>query len=376
MKIRILFAIDHFHDVGGTETHLAQLVRYLPRDVFECSVVAFDLGTLALVDDMRASGVPVHHVPVGRIYTPNAVRRAVELAGIIRRARADIVQTFHQTSDTFAALVAKLCGVKHLVSSKRDTGAFRRPIHVFLNRRLKGLFDRVIVVADAVAEAMVAAEGLDRSRIVRIYNGVDAQAFAPPGAKEAAAARTRLGFEDSDFVIGMVAEFRPEKDYETFLECAVKAMAVIPSLKVLAIGGGPLLQHFRGLYDVERLRGRVVFTGAVDDVSRYLWAMDVGCLIPRRNEGFSNAVLEKMAVGLPMIVTDVGGNPEAVIDGENGFVIPPANAEAFCAALVRLHADRRARLDMGRKSRRLVEDRYSLREMCRKHEALYRSLVG
>ena len=153
-------------------------------------------------------------------------------------------------------------------------------------------------------------------------------------------------------------------------------MAAIPSLKVLAIGGGPLLEHFRGLYDVERFRGRIVFTGAVDDVAQYLRAMDVGCMIPGRNEGFSNAVLEKMAVGLPMIVTDVGGNAEAVVDGENGFVIPPANAEAFCAALVRLHADRRARLDMGRKSRQLVEERFRLQEMCSKHESLYRSLVA
>lgn len=376
MKIRILFAIDHFHAVGGTEKHLAQLVQLLPRDTFECSVVAFDLGTVALIDDMRAAGIPVHHVPVRRIYTPNALRRAVQLAGIIRRGRIDIVQTFHQTSDTFAALVAKLCGVRHIVSSKRDTGALRRPIHVFLNRRLKSLFDRIIVVADAVADAMVAADGLDRSRIVRIYNGVDTARFAPPSAPEAAAARRRLGFEDPDFVVGMVAAFRPEKDYGTFLEGAVKAMSAIPSLKVLAIGGGPLLGHFRRLYDVERLRSRITFTGAVGDVTRYLKAMDVGCLIPATNEGFSNAVVEKMAMGLPLIVTDVGGNAEAVIDGENGIVIPPANADAFCAALARLHADRGARLAMGRKSRQLVEERYSLREMCRKHELLYKSLVA
>jgi glycosyltransferase involved in cell wall biosynthesis len=266
--------------------------------------------------------------------------------------------------------------VKHLVSSKRDTGALRRPIHLFLNRRLRGLFDRIIVVADAVAEAVAAAERLDRSRIVRIYNGVDAETFAPPGTLQAQAARKRLGFEDSDFVIGMVAAFRPEKDYGTFFAGATQAMAAIPSLKVLAIGGGPLLEHFRALYDVERFRSRIVFTGAVDDVAQYLKAMDVGCLVPDGNEGFSNAVLEKMAMGLPMIVTDVGGNAEAVIDGENGVVIPPANADAFRAALVRLHSDRPGRLAMGTKSRQLVEERYSLREMCRKHEMLYQSLVA
>jgi glycosyltransferase involved in cell wall biosynthesis len=86
-------------------------------------------------------------------------------------------------------------------------------------------------------------------------------------------------------------------------------------------------------------------------------------------------VLEKMAMGLPMIVTDVGGNAEAVIDGENGIVIPPADADAFCAALIGLHADAQRRLAMGRRSRQLVEERYSLQDMCRNHEMLYRSLM-
>ena len=375
-KINILFAIDYFHRTGGTEKHLAQLVRLLSRDTFKCSVVVFDLGANALIDGMRAAGVPVRHVPVQRIYTPNALRRATELAGIIKRDNVDIVQTFHQTSDTFAAIVAKLSGVKCIISSKRDTGQLKRPVHIFLNRRLKFLFDRTIVVADAVGEAVVATEHIDRSRITRIYNGVDTVEFSPPNTREAAAARSRLRFGDGDFVVGMVAGFRPEKNYDIFFQGAVKAMTVIPSLKVLAVGGGPLLERFRALYDIEGLRSRIVFTGETEDVAQYLKAMDVGCLIPGKNEGFSNAVLEKMATGLPMIVTEVGGNAEAVIDGENGIVIPPADCEAFRAALVRMHSDPTARLAMGRRSRELVEQRYSLQDMCRKHEALYLALCA
>jgi glycosyltransferase involved in cell wall biosynthesis len=374
-KINILFAIDYFHRTGGTEKHLAQLVRLLSRDTFKCSVVVFDLGPNALIDGMRAAGVPVFHVPVQRIYTPNAMRRAIELARIIRRGKIDIVQTFHQTSDTFGAIVARLSGVNCIISSKRDTGQLKRPIHVFLNRLLRFLFDRVIVVADAVGEAVMATEWIDRSRIVRIYNGVDATEFSPPSASEAAAARRRLGFDDTDFVVGMVAGFRPEKNYDIFFEGAVRALSTLPSLRVLAVGGGPLLQDFRALYDIERFRSKIVFAGDVKDVAPYLRAMDVACLIPGKNEGFSNAVLEEMAAGLPMIVTGVGGNAEAVIDGENGVVIPPSDAAAFHAALVRMHSDSAARIAMGRRSRQLVEERYSLQDMGRKHESLYLSLL-
>lgn len=374
-KINILFAIDYFHRTGGTEKHLTQLVQLLSRDRFTCSVVVFDLGANALIDDVRASGVQVHHIPVRQIYTPNALRQAIKLARIIKRDEIDIVQTFHQTSDTFAAIVARLSGVKHIISSKRDTGQLKRPLHVFLNRRLKGLFARTIVVADAVGDAVVAAEGISRSRITRIYNGVDAVKFSPPTVSEAAVARKNLGFGSDDFVVGMVAVFRPEKNYNIFFDSASKVMAAIPSLRLLAVGGGPLFEHFRAIYDVERFRSRIVFIGETRDVTQYLKAMDVGCLIPGANEGFSNAVLEKMATGLPIIVSDVGGNAEAVIHGENGIVIPPNDAEAFGAALVRMHMDSAARLAMGSRSRRLVEERYSLQGMCRNHEKLYLSLL-
>ncbi len=97
-------------------------------------------------------------------------------------------------------------------------------------------------------------------------------------------------------------------------------------------------------------------------------------MIPGSNEGFSNAVLEKMATGLPLVVTDVGGNAEAVSDGCNGLVIPPRDASALANALVALHASDAMRRAMGRESRRLAEEQFSLERMWRAHIELYRSL--
>ena len=101
--IEILFLIDYFHRTGGTEKHLAQLIRGLPSPEFRATVVAFDLGTNPLLDELRAAGVPVIHLPVGREYVPNALRQAWRLARLMRRHRYDIVQTFHQKADTFGA---------------------------------------------------------------------------------------------------------------------------------------------------------------------------------------------------------------------------------------------------------------------------------
>ena len=372
-KLSVLYIIDYFRGTGGTETHLARLIAGLPRDRFHCSIVAFDLGENVLLDALRAEGVEVIHLPLAREYVPNAVLQAQRLASLVRRNRYDIVQTFHQKADTFGALIAWLSGANHLVSSKRDTGDLRKPLHVFLNRRLRYLFDAFIMVADAVSVAVVANDHLPRSRVRTIYNGVDVARFVVPSSTQKEEARKRLGFAGQDFVVGMVAAFRAEKNHDVFFDALSRTAAEVPSLKVVVVGGGPLLGEFRERAAATGLGARTVFTGEIADVLPCLWSMDVGCLTPGRNEGFSNAVIEQMAVGLPMVVTNVGGNAEAVADGENGFVVP-LDAQALSEALMALHRDSMRAAAMGRASRQRVVERFSLERMCADHAALYVSL--
>jgi glycosyltransferase involved in cell wall biosynthesis len=375
-RIEILYVIDYFHRTGGTETHLVQLITGLPTDRFRCSLVAFDLGANRLLDELRASGISVIHLPVAREYVPNAAIQAWRLAKLIRRNRCDIVQTFHQKADTYGALIARLSGAKHLVSSKRDTGALRTPWHVFLNRCLKFLFDAFIAVADGVRDAVVLNDHLPPARVITIYNGVDISRFAVPLAPQRLAARSRLGFAPDDFVVGMVAGFRAEKNHEIFFDGLLQALPSIESLKVLAVGAGPLLAQFRERIARTPLCTRTVFTGDVADVLPCLWAMDVGCLTPGSNEGFSNAVIEQMAVGLPVIVSDVGGNSEAVIDGINGWIIPPLDATALCGALLAVHGDRARAAAMGRASHARAAERFSVQRMCAEHAKLYLALCA
>jgi glycosyltransferase involved in cell wall biosynthesis len=374
---RILFIIDWFHRTGGTEKHLAQLVAGLKAWAFDSTVVVFDRGENPLLEGMVSAGVPVIHLPVGREYVPNALLQAWRLSRLIRRQRYDIVQTYHQKADTYGALIARATGVRHLVSSKRDTGQLRKPLHIFLNRRLSGLFEAIIMAADGVRAAVTARDRLagDR-RIVTIYNGVDTAQFRPPLAAERAAARARLGFADADFVVGMIAGLRPEKNHDVLLEALAPLASELPNLRVLLVGGGALLEHYRAQVAQGPLRAATVFTGDVPQVRDYAWAMDVGCLTPGSNEGFSNAVIEQMATGLPMIVTDVGGNAEAVIAGESGYVIRPGASLELTQALRRLCQDAALRAAMGRAARARVEACFSLEQMCARHAQLYRSLLG
>ena len=375
-RIEILYIIDYFHRTGGTEKYLAQLIAGLPADQFRCSVVAFDIGVNPLLDGLRTRGVPIISLPVGREYVPRAALQAWRLARLIRAKRYDIVQTMHQKADSYGAVIAWLAGCRHLVCSKRDTGALRKPWHFFVNRRLRSLFEACIVVADAVRAAVLANDRIAPDRIVTIYNGVDTTRFSPPDAGQRASARARLGFGAEDFVVGMVAGFRPEKNHDTFFAGVQRALPNIAPLKVLAVGAGPTLARWREQIAGTELSSRTVFTGDVADVVSCLWAMDVGCLTPGSNEGFSNAVIEQMAVGLPMIATAVGGNEEALQNGESGHIIAPGDEVALARTLTSLYVEPLRRGAMGRAARRRVEEKFSLAHMCTAHALLYRSLCG
>ncbi len=374
-KINILFIIDQIWHAGGTETHLARLVKHLNKERFKSYIVTFDTRALSLIKQIEESGTPVIHIPVGRYYTWNAFKKGVVLSRMIKRNQIDIVQTYHFKSDTYGALIARLSGVKRLVSSKRDTGDLKAPFHFLLNRLVNPLVKGIIVVADAVGQVVSENEKLPSKKLTTIYNGVDLKKFQPPGKEESLKCKKKLGLEGSDFIIGTVAWFRPEKNYAIFFEAVETLSRIIPNLKVVALGDGPLLNTFKELSEIKGFSKFTLFPGGVDDVRPYLNAMDVACLVPGENEGFSNSVLEKMATGLPLVVTDIGGNSEAVVNGYNGIVIPPNDSRALAEAIVDLYNHPEKRKAMGANSRKRVEELFSIEKMVQQYEAYYEKIM-
>jgi len=374
-KINILYIIDHFHMAGGTETHLAYLVKNLNKKKFNSMVVVFDFKENSLAKEIQESGTPVIHVPVLRYYTFNALIKAFVLSRLIKKYKIDLVQTFHFKSDFYGALIAKLSGVEHIISSKRDTGAFKSKWHFFLNRRVKKLFQGVIAVSDAVVDEVARTEYIPRHKITTIYNGVNIYKFAEPDEHDRVKVRESLGLNKSDFIVGTVAWFRPEKNYDVFFEAIEKVSKSIKELKAVVVGGGQQLEYYKEYIKNIGLSDQVLFSGPTDDVVRYLKTLDVACLVPK-NEGFSNSILEKMAMGLPLIVTDVGGNAEAVIDGFNGLVIPPDNSDALSTAIMDLYQHPEKRKTMGQQSRQRVEEHFTIAQMIQQHEAYYLSIIN
>ncbi len=377
-KIKILYIIDYLYgwSGGGTETHLSYLTHLLDKKKYECRIIAFDTGETPLTKKIKENGIEIIHIPVGKYYTPHALRQAFKICRLIKKSEIDFVQTFHFKSDTYGALIAKMSSARKIVSSKRDVGDRKSKWHFWLNRLISRYIDGFIVVADTVGDVVRKKEKVPGYKIRTIYNGVDIDKFVPPSVDEYSLARRYLGISGDDFVVGMVAVFRPEKNHDILFKAIENVSKSIDRIKLINVGGGPLMEHYKEYCKKNGLIGKVIFTGPTSDVKQYLAAFDVACLVPGSNEGFSNSVLEKMAMGLPLIVTDVGGNAEAVRDGYNGLVIPPRDADALAVALVEMNRDPEKRKQMGKNSRLRAEQEFSVGKMIKNHEEYYEFLMG
>jgi glycosyltransferase involved in cell wall biosynthesis len=371
--IHILFVIDFWGNPGGTERHLWYLATHLDRR-FKCSVVIFDYSPNALVDKVKAAGVEILHLPIGRFLTFDAMRKARTLRAFIESRGVDIVQTFHYKSDIYGAVVARSAGVRRIVASKRDAADYKGAFRFFLHKLVRPITRQYIAVSQVVADVVHKKEGVPSEKITVIHNGVDLDNYHSPDPAARARAKESLGFAATDLVIGMSAWFRPEKDHQLLIDAFLEFSAQAPNARLVFVGNGPLYPEYRERLAAQGLADRIKLVGAVDDVRPYLHAFDVACLVPRINEGFSNSVLEKMASALPVIVTDVGGNREAVAEGETGFVIAPGDRAALVECLQRLYRDPDRRMRMGTAARQRVERLFSLQSMIDRHARLYLSM--
>jgi glycosyltransferase involved in cell wall biosynthesis len=243
-----------------------------------------------------------------------------------------------------------------------------------MHRLIRPLVQRYIVVSQMVWDVVVRKERADPRKLVKIFNGVNLDSYQVPGAAEKAAAREKLGLAAGDVVIGIVGWLRPEKDHQLLLHALQQLRARGLPAKLVVVGTGPLLEPSKQWVIEQGLGDSIQFTGGQENVRPFLAALDIACLVPKANEGFSNSVLEKMSFGLPLVVTDIGGNREAVETGVNGFVIPPGALVPLVENLTKLCTDPALRSRMGAASRDRVERLFSLQHMIGEHERLYLSL--
>lgn len=375
--LRILFIIDSL-SLGGAELCLIRLTHHLPRDQFQCRVLTFH-STPDSAPMLDAFDCPVDHWPLNNIWDSAALGSSIRLFRLIRREKIDIVHTFFQTSDLWAGPIAKLAGVKALISSRRDMGFLRRPKHHVAYRLLHRIFDQVQAVSEGVRRWTIKTDGIDPERVVTIHNGIDTNLSA--SAREVAQLRESLQIGPERLVITTVANLRHVKGIDVLVRAAALVSKQFPEC-FFVVAGDDSHPSRRGYVDEINALAKSLgiehslrFIGQSNQVPALLSLSDV-FVLPSRTEGLSNALLEGMLFGLPCVATSVGGNPEVVIDNQTGYLVPPDDPGAMADRILKLAQDPELRQRLGRASRARIEQDFTVAEMTSRVAGAYRRALG
>jgi glycosyltransferase involved in cell wall biosynthesis len=301
------------------------------------------------------------------------LRRLIELRRIVRAVRPDVVHTYFFWSIVYGRILKLLGEIPILVENREDLGfSWDRSDYAIL-RLTRSIPDRVICVAGAVRRVATQREGVDPGRSLVIHNGIEVDG---DGAADRRSARRRFGFEPEHVVVGMVANLpRAVKGGGRLLDAVSAIVAAAPTVRFLLVGVGTEPETLQPELAARGIADYVVGTGYRKDVDACYAAMDVSVLTSL-SEGLSITLLESMRHGLPTVVTNVGGNPEVVVDGVTGFLVPPDDPSTFVDRVVTLARDGGKRRRMGAAGRQRVAQHFALASVAQQYLALYRELLS
>jgi glycosyltransferase involved in cell wall biosynthesis len=373
-RIKVLKFLTMFA-VGGTERQFTYVTRSLDHTRFDVRV-----GCLSregeFLKHIEALNVPIAEYPIRSLCSTGMLRRQWRFAHDLRRERVQIVHAYGFYPNVFCVPAARFGGCR-TIASVRDIGAFASHIKLrtLMQKTACLLADRVIANSTAVRDWLVGL-GLSEKRIVTIPNGI-----ALPEQRLRSnhfPIRQQFGIATDAPLIAVICRLNKNKGIEYFLQAATIVRKQFPKARFLIVGGSYFEPEYKPA--LERLAAdmnlsdTVVFTGERNDIPDLLREIDISVL-PSLSEGLSNSLLESMAAAVPVVATNVGGNPEIVHDGRTGLLVPPRNADALSVAIVRLLENPEMGRQFGSAGYERVKQNFSLGATVRRTEDLYLALL-
>jgi glycosyltransferase involved in cell wall biosynthesis len=357
--------------VGGSQTHLTQVLRLLDRERFDPVLYCLTAEGV-LLETVQRLGVPVK-APAARLSFkgPALVARMITLARALRQQRADVVHNYLLRANLVGSVAACLARVPVVLSSKRGCHE-RRGFELVSAKVANALSHRVMVNAEAVREFVHANEGCPKDKMTVIPSGVDTDRFLPLAG---AGFKARLGLPEDGPLIGIVTRMRVRKGVEEFIRAFGQVRQTHSDAHAAIVGEVDLDDGLQALVRGLGLEKHLSLLGRRSDMPEVYSAFDV-FVLSSHDEGMSNAILEAMAMEKPVVATDVGGTGEVVRHGHSGLLIPPKDPEALAAAINEMLAQPARAREMGRLGRRIVEDGFSAHAMVRQMERLYLDLAA
>ena len=309
-----------------------------------------------------------------------AMRRLLKL---LREKNIDVYHGHCYKSDLYGLILSRFHKMKLVTTAHGPLASFKffwasknwrvRYLYDQIDLRLLKHYDLVLMVSDTMRE-IISRYGVDPQRMMWIRNAIDSKYFRRSGAPDAAF-RAELGIPPGATVVGAVGRLNGEKDYPNMLRAAQILLKQRPDLYFVIAGKGELEPELKALAVELGIAQRVIFMGHFHDVRKVFELMDLYVLSSTR-EGLPNTVLEAMAMGVPIVSTDVDGVKEAVSDQREAFLVPAQDSGKLAEGIARMLDDRELRERLARDARAKVETDFSFAHRTRTIENLYRKLMS
>lgn len=373
-RLRILQIVDGFR-MGGAETKLLELIAHLDKQRFE--IVLANVGpTGPLEHKFQQLGIDIFQYQRRSAFDPLPVWRLYRL---MRQREIDIVQTTLLWADIIGALAAKLAGVPAIfswetVSHEGD------PFHNNFQRRagyrlaMKWV-DRIIPVSHEIKRSLIKRRNIPADKIHVIHYGVDLEKYRPADRQAVLAKRRELGISSDAILIGVLARLEPPKGHRFFIEAFPAIVKQFPLARAVFAGEGSLRGELEAQVRALGMSDCISFLGARNDVNEILGALDL-FVLPSVSEGLPNVVLEAMAAQKPVLATAVGGIPEVVSHGENGYLAPPADVTGLQSLLLQCLNERERWPSLAQQGRHTVETEFSLAHQVSSFERIFTNVYG
>ena len=371
-RIKIFFFIDSFH-IGGMHRQILYLVKHLNKEIFE-PILCTQIPVGGLRGEFEQIGCKLFDLKWKRKLDLTTIFRLVK---ILDSENPDII-FITEAQTLFYYRLARIFWHKRII----QIGSFRaltfwkghlkkhyKPIDNFFSKWLYDTSEHIVVNSDAMRYHYSSILTLNPTKLIKtIYNGSD---FEFEVTKVPTTIREELNISHDDIVIIMVARLDPWKDFTTLFEAAKLVCEADNRAKFLIVGTGILKTELKQLIVQMELTDNVLLIGEKKDIYNYLNAADISVL-STNGEGFSNTILESMALGKPIIATKVGGNPELIgSNSKSGLLVPPKSSQLFADAILTLMRDEVLRHEMGQSAKQRIHQLCSINKYISSYENLF-----
>jgi len=366
--------IAHLRDsnfVGGPERQIVEHILGLDSEKYAAVLCSLDRGTPSELHEVACQrGIQCRRFSSCSPFDTRVIR---ELVQFIKQERIDLFVAHSYKTNVVGRVACWLAGIPFMVVSRGWTGESRKiKLYEAVDKLFLFFANKIVAVSEG-QKRKITGLGVRSGKVSVIHNCIQAETWSNESKDDSL--REKLGIPKDAILVTTAGRLSPEKDHSTLIRAAKAVMRERDDVYFAVFGEGFLRPELQQAIDDSGLNGRFLLPGFFKDMAKVMLATDIFSL-PSLSEGLPNVVLEAFACSKPVIATEVGGTPELVEDGKNGFLIQVGEHETLAEKIQLLAGDATLRETMGANGRELVQSEFVFQKQALKYDDVYSKLIG